>query len=219
VVPLIIVGKNSRLYALAKPLLSEHVRGEYSHREEIDPQHIKGATLVVFSLGPTLAANTALFRRLELLHPEHLVYVSSTSALVGSSRLSLRYPRLKYLCEQSCIHRFNAAIVRVGLLPDQVPGRLIGRTLVSNVTGVANAITDAAWPASKKGGTITNAFSVSEFPPTTLADRVLLCAYGLLYSIFGGFPLVLRPLDVILRRIGFRNYGYTFAAAKKHGAL
>jgi hypothetical protein len=167
----------------------------------------------VFSYAPTAAGNEAMMTALERARVRELIYVSSAAAAVAAHTDCYAYPRLKRSAERSALQRPNARVLTLGLVystPSELPS---GPHIATAFDDLADFMLAPCWPHGNGRRML-----LIERVETPFRDRFeLVCwkAYGGLMTLCGmQRPCLLRPLDLVLRFMGMRWYGYVFLSNK-----
>lgn len=162
----------------------------------------------VLSYSRRAAENAALIAQLSRAGVGQIVYLSSSSVIVGQRTRCYEYPRVKQLAELAVLALPNGRVLTVGLVYGQ-PGELPhGSNVATSLDEFAAFIRSPTWPNAQ--GRAKHLFRTVTLPFSGALERAAHQAYGVLMSASGSFPCLLRPLDVLLRALGVRWYGYVF---------
>ena len=152
--------------------------------------------------------NAALIARINKAGVAQIVYLSSSSVIVGERTRCYEYPRVKQLAQQEVMALSNGKVLTVGLVYGKTDELPRGPNVATSLDDLAAFIRAPDWPDDVGRGkylfrTVTRPFS-------SVLERVAYQTYGALMSVSGSFPCALRPLDVLLRAAGARWYGYVY---------
>jgi hypothetical protein len=162
----------------------------------------------VLSYSRQVAENAALIARLKEAGVEQIVYLSSSSVIVGQRTRCYEYPRVKQLAERAVLALPHGKVLTVGLVyshPDELPR---GPNVATSLDEMAAFMRSPSWPDAH--GRAKHLFRAVNRPFSGVLERVAHRTYGLLMSACGSFPCALRPVDVLLRAVGARWYGYVY---------
>lgn len=206
---IVIVGRNSVLWSrIADRLLA--LRPDtlaVGHGDIAGLRLGPGDRLWIFSYAPDAEANRALFDRIAALGAGHHVYLSSATANIADRIRCYRYPAVKAQGESDAANRLNAATVRIGLIhddPDELPGGASAATRLDDLV----ALMAAGAPRPDEEGEAIHLYRLIERPFSGAVERTAFNLYGALLRLAGTRPCLLRPLDLVLRTLGWRWYGY-----------
>lgn len=202
----VIIGRNSAVWRAlsADPRLA--------HCVAIGHAEVSGFTFAptdrvwILSYSRQMSDNQMLFDTLRASAATDFVYVSTATANVGAKTDCYAYPRIKLACEKAAQRQLDARIVSIGVVyqtEDTLPG---GVTMATSLHRLATEIAAPTLPA----GSPINLFAPVERPFSGTAEQVAFRVYGVLQRAASRWPCLLRPLDVVLRAIGWRWYGYLY---------
>ena len=160
----------------------------------------------VLSYSRLPAENAALLHALRDACVGEVVYVSSSSVIVGSRTACYEYPRVKRQAELDALALPNARVLTIGLMyeaPEELPG---GPVVAASYEELAAFVAAPGWP--DEGGRRKHLFRVVHRPFGHAVERQAHAAYGQLLQWSGRYPCLLRPVDLVLRACGVRWYGY-----------
>jgi hypothetical protein len=152
--------------------------------------------------------NAALIARLRKAAVAQIVYLSSSSVIVGQRTRCYEYPRVKHLAQQEVLALANGKVLTVGLVYDQSEELPRGANVATSLDELAAFIQAPDWPL--QAGRAKHLFRTVTRPFSGALERTAYLSYGALMSLSGSFPCALRPLDVLLRAAGARWYGYVY---------
>lgn len=152
------------------------------------------------------AENAALLDVLRKAGVGEVVYVSSSSVIVSRRTACYEYPRVKLRAELDALGLPNARVLTIGLMYDE-PGELPGGAdVATSYAELAAFVAAPEWPDD--AGRRKRLFRIVRQPFAHAAERWAYRVYGQLLRWSGRFPCLLRPLDLLLRALGARWYGY-----------
>jgi hypothetical protein len=162
----------------------------------------------VLSYSRRVEENAALIARLNEADVAQIVYLSSSSVIVGQRTRCYEYPRVKQLAEQTVLALQQGKVLTVGLVYAQTDELPRGPNVATSLDEIAAFIREPNWPDGQ--GRAKLLFRVVSLPFSSALERVAFQAYGALIGVSGGFPCLMRPIDVLLRALGARWYGYVY---------
>lgn len=152
--------------------------------------------------------NLALLQRLGRAGVQEIVYVSSSSTIVSRLTQCYEYPRVKLQAESAALALPNARVLTIGLMHDDPAELPSGANIATGYAELAAFMRSPTWPGPD--GRRRQLFGVVRRPPRHGLERGLMRAYGAAMAAAGSRPCLLRPIDLLLRALGMRWYGYTF---------
>jgi hypothetical protein len=162
----------------------------------------------VLSYSRRVEENAALIARLNDAGVEQIVYLSSSSVIVGELTRCYEYPRVKQLAEQAVLALPHGKVLTVGLVYSHADELPRGPNVATSLDELAAFMRSPNWPDDQ--GRAKHLFRTVSRPFSGVLERVAFQTYGLLMSASGSFPCALRPFDVLLRALGARWYGYVY---------
>ena len=202
-----IIGRNAKIWTrlTTYPALRNAIA--LGHKDVASFEGVAGDVVWILSYAREPAQNTALFRMLKkrLSADTRVLYVSTATANVAHFTGCYTYPRVKQLAEEDAEKILGATIVRIGLVHDvseELPG---GHSAVTSVTQLAEAI---AGPPPQEA--LLRLYKMHSKPFGSHLESNAYRVYGALQRLVGRYPCMLRPLDVLLRTLGWRWYGYLY---------
>jgi hypothetical protein len=160
----------------------------------------------LFSYSRIPQENSQIFSVLEAAQVREVVYVSTATTIVNRLTSCYQYPRVKQAAEREARRRLNARILSLGLVvanPGQLPP---GRNATTLQSAIEEFMLNPRWP--QDGGTRMNLFELLDIPFAGGWEAGLYRAYDRLQWTLRRWPCSLRPLDLVLRALGIRWYGY-----------
>lgn len=162
----------------------------------------------VLSYSRVPAENAAMLAHLHAAGVAEIVYISSASTIVSQRTRCYEYPRVKQQAEDGALSLPNAKVLTIGLMHEdtaELPG---GTNVATRYDDLAAFMLEPDWPDD--GGRRKRLFRIEQRPFSSALERLLARAYGTALDACGAHPCLLRPLDLLLRLLGMRWYGYTF---------
>lgn len=206
----IVLGSGSKVWKslAAQPALAGWAAAAIGHAEVNAFKFSAGDRVWIFSYSRREGENLALLARLQAAGVRELVYVSSASTIVDSITACYDYPRVKLAAERSTLALPQGRVLTLGLVythPSELPA---GANIATSVAALAEFMTARSWPAS--AARTRQLFDVVDRPFAGALERRLFDVYGVLLTLSGRHACLLRPLDLVLRSLGMRWYGYTY---------
>jgi hypothetical protein len=152
--------------------------------------------------------NTALLERLRAAGLDDVIYVSSSSTVIGRATACYRYPRVKQLAEADARRLLGARILTIGLVYDDPEDLPAGNNIATACSELADFMLEPSWPDEE--GRRKYLFRVVRRPFRSSVERALYRLYGRLMTAARSRPCLLRPIDVVLRALRMRWYGYVY---------
>lgn len=206
----IVLGRSSAVWQrLAhEPALSVWATAAIGHAD-LDRFAFTPADRVwVLSYSRLPAENLALLQRLDSAGVREIVYVSSASTIVSRVTRCYEYPRVKQQAEEAAMALPNARVLTIGLMHDDPAELPSGNNIATRYEALAAFMLAPEWPDAN--GRRKRLFGVVHRPYRHGVEQGLARAYGAALAAAGGHPCLLRPVDLLLRVLGMRWYGYTF---------
>lgn len=206
----IFVGRNSKVWQGLAPRLaaSQFDCVAIGHRD-LSAFAFKALDRVwVLSYSRLAEENAALIARVNEAGVAQVVYLSSSSVIVGRRTRCYEYPRVKHLAEQAVLALPHGKVLTVGLVYDHSDELPHGPNVATSLDELAAFVCAPHWPDAE--GRAKHLFRAVNQPFSGAMERWAYQAYGVLLSVCGSFPCALRPLDVVLRAAGARWYGYVY---------
>lgn len=206
----IILGRHSTVWKALQghPLLAQKSHIVIGHRELPSLVIEPGDRVWVLSYSREPAQNSALLAQLRAAPAREVVYVSSSSTIVCGMTNCYDYPRVKHLAELEAQALPNGRVLTLGQVYEQairLPG---GLSMATSIDQLAAFIVRPEWPDGDGRG--TNLFNVVNRPFGSAWEARAYRAYGWMQKHTGHWPCLLRPVDIVLRALGWRWYGYVF---------
>lgn len=206
----VVIGSHSKVWHGLHPRLS-HAGCKFEaigHRDVERFAFTPEDRVWVLSYSRLAQQNAELLQRLGRAGVGEIVYVSSSSTIVRQLTTCYEYPYVKHQAELDALAWPNARVLTIGLMyeqPAELPG---GANVATSFDELAAFICAPSWPDD--AGRRKRLFAVVQRPFANALDRQLYRVYGVLLRWVGRYPCILRPLDLLLRAIGARWYGYVY---------
>lgn len=202
----IIVGRNSKVWRdlSADPRLSGCIA--IGHADVSTFEFTAGDRVWILSYSRDMNDNIALFDLLAASQAKEFVYVSTATANVAALTQCFGYPRVKHACEKAAQAKLEAHVVAIGVVYDRAEALPGGTTMASSLDSIATAISAARCAPGHR----TNLFEPVARPFKSPIEKIAYRTYGALQQAAWRWPCLLRPVDVILRALGWRWYGYLY---------
>jgi hypothetical protein len=209
----IIVGRNSTVWNRLKtdPRLSGNNILAISHSELSAFGFEPSDRVWVFSYSRNADENLALLSKLKNAGIELLVYLSSSSVRVMTQTDCYEYPRVKQSAELAALAIPNARVLTLGLVygdESELPG---GTNVCTSLSDIVSFMNNPVWPAQEK---TVRLFKIVSRPFGGILEESSYKLYGWALNRLGAYPCFLRPIDLLLRTLGVRWYGYTYLSTR-----
>lgn len=203
---LVIVGRNSAIWRRLQHKLTGQATLALSHAELVNARLEPNDQVWILSYSRVAAENRALFEALKATRASAYHYISTATANVAAVTRCYSYPIAKADAESAAQRILGAQIVRIGVVYDDERELPAGRNAATSLDEIAAAMSSTF----ASGGARRDLFRLVARPFRSAFERRAYRVYGHLLAKAGGFPCLLRPLDVILGRLGMRWYGYLY---------
>lgn len=209
---LIILGKNSKVWALLKKSnnLAELPIFAIGHDDIGDFEFFPLDQIWVLSYSRVPSENYFLLKKLSNINNISVFYVSSASTNVNSITQCYNYPKIKHQAQEDAVSLCNARVITIGLFYEAVTELPSGLTAATSVQQLALAMRNIDNHSAQS----VNLFRMVDRPFSTYFEKILYVLYGQLVKRCGRFPCLLRPIDLVLRLVGMRWYGYLYLSNK-----
>ncbi len=206
----VVLGMNAKVWrAVAdEPRVAQRFSARLGHSELASFAFTPQDRVWVFAYSRVPAHNSAMIRHLAHAGVAEVVYLSSSSVIVNERSACYEYPRVKHLAEQEVRALPLGRVLTLGLVygqPHELPG---GDNIATSHARLAAFMLAPHWP--EEGGTGRRLFERIRRPFKHHLDAGLFSLYGMLMQLAERRPCLLRPLDLLLRGMGVRWYGYTY---------
>lgn len=206
----VVLGRGSTVWRrlAAAPAVAARIGAAIGHAELAGFAFTPADRVWVLAYSRVPAENRAMLERLREAGVAEIVYVSSASTIVSRRTRCYEYPRVKQQAEDEALALPNARVLTIGLMHGDDAELPAGRNIATHYDELAAFLLAPDWP--DEGGRRKRLFRVVQRPFRNAAEQVLARAYGAALDATGSHPCLLRPVDLLLRILGMRWYGYTF---------
>lgn len=206
---LVVIGSNSVLWArIADRLLAASPNSlAFGHRDIGELRLTADDCVWIFSYAPDEEANRLLFERIAGLGAGRHVYLSSATANIADEVHCYRYPRVKAAGERDAARILDAVPVRIGLIHDDPAELPAGTSAATRLDDLIAAMLAPDGLPDRAGGAVP-LYRLVKRPFASSLEHAAYRFYGALLRLCGRHPCVLRPIDLLLRAVGWRWYGY-----------
>ena len=207
----IIIGRNSKIWSVIGSDKKLGATIAIGHSEVASFDFNVNDRVWIFSYSRLPSENQNMFEHLHDKGVKDIVYISSSSTNVISITNCYSYPRIKKQAADDAIRICNARVLTIGLFYENEKNLPSGRLVVTSAEELAKFMSSPTLP---QPGSTTLLFRRIEQPFLSFLERQLYKIYGSLLSFFGSMPCLLRPLDFLLRGMGYYWYGYFYLSNK-----
>jgi len=162
----------------------------------------------VLSYSRVPAENSRLLEQLRQAGARRVIYVTSSSTIVGTITSCYEYPRVKRRAELEALAMLAAKVLTIGMLYDDPAQLPCGANVATSYDELAAFVATPQWP--DEGGRRKHLIHIVHRPFGRPVERWAYVQYGRLLQWAGTRPCIMRPLDVLLRALGARWYGYVY---------
>ena len=194
-----------------EPGLSQNNLLAISHSELSSFEFEPTDQVWVFSYSRNCDENLALLSKLEHSGVERIVYVSSSSVRVMTQTDCYEYPRVKQGAELAALAIPNARVLTLGLVYGEESELPSGTNVCTSLTDMVSFFNQPVWLAQEKS---VRLFKIVTRPFGGGIEEMSYKVYGWVLQRLGRYPCFLRPVDLILRALGVRWYGYTYLSTR-----
>lgn len=205
----VVLGRSSTVWRRlsAEAPLAARVAATLGHHDLGTFEFTPADRVWVLSYSRDPRENSAMLQRLSAAGVREIVYVGSASTIVAQWTRCYEYPRVKLQAEQVALALPQARLLTIGLMHDSVDELPAGTNIATRYAELAAFMLQPDWPDG--GGRGKRLFRVEQRPFASAIERAACGIYTSLLMAAGSRPCLLRPLDLILRLLGWRWYGYT----------
>lgn len=206
----VIVGKNSAIWRTLSgdPAMARRFPTVLGHRDVEAFTFQPTDRVWVLSYSREEAANARLLQMLTDRGARDIVYFSSATTNVARRTGCYDYPRAKLHAETLARDVHGARIVTLGVLYRTIADLPAGTTIATSFDQLAHFMLDPRWTADEGGRVLL--FAPVDKPFSGAAERLAYRLYAVGMSLAGRWPCALRPVDYVLRALGYRWYGYVY---------
>jgi hypothetical protein len=206
----VVLGRSAKIWQSIKqrPGMAERFKHEIGHGQLADFSFTSQDRVWVFAYSRVPQENSAMLRRLLDAGVAEIVYVSSSSTIIASRTSCYEYPRAKKLAEDEAASLPQGRVLTLGLVVTTEAELPAGHNATTTIGEIATFMLSPQWSLGL--GRRAHLLRIVQRPFRSRAERVLYTLYGTLMRLLQRQPCLLRPLDLVLRVLGMRWYGYTF---------
>lgn len=205
----VVLGRNSKVWRSisGRPELADRFGTAIGHDDLEQFKFLSTDRVWVFSYSRFPEHNTQMLERLAAAGISEVVYVSSASTIIAGLTQCYQYPRVKQHAAMEARRRFGARVLCLGLVYEaefELPPGLNAATSIQELVDFMLAPT---WNGDRDGDTLL--FKLVDVPIPGMLERRLFTIYDAVQWRLRFWPCLLRPVDFVLRMLGYRWYGYT----------
>jgi len=202
----VVIGRNSKVWRAvsANQAVAQRFKIAISHSEVAGFAFTPADRVWVFSYSRVPAQNSGLLANLQQVR--EVVYVSTATTNVTKLTHCYQYPCVKQAAESEARQRLNARILTLGLVVKDLREAPGGRTMTTPQSMIEAFILAPQWPHD--GGNSMRLFEPIDAPYVRPWEARLHRLYDSVQWKVRRWPCVLRPVDLVLRAMGVRWYGY-----------
>lgn len=205
----IIIGGNSAIWKELSKDRAFAVRfSVLSHRDLRDFEFRVNDRVWIFSYSRLPSENDTMFNLLARRGVKDVVYISTATTNVATRTTCYEYPRVKLEAERSARTQLDARILVLGLVCCSEADLPAGVTMTTFYHDIRSFLTAPQWPEER--GAPVLLFAEIERPFSSAFEKAAFRIYSRAIAAAGQWPCLLRPVDVILRALGWHWYGYLF---------
>lgn len=203
----IIIGKNSKLWQkISKEIKNANILTKaISHKDIPFFFFPKNCTVVILSYSRSATINQKMFLKLREKNITNSIYVSSISTVVCKRYPFYDYPSIKQKAENDAIKILGSKILRIGFIyakKKEIPN---GKIVATNLKVFFNIIT------RKKSKYLNKSCLEKSCKPfLSRTEKMAYLMYGKIILSFRYAYLLIRPVDFIFAKIGWKWYGYNY---------
>lgn len=162
----------------------------------------------IFSYSRVTAENIALFEQLKERGARYVYYVSTASSNVMQITSRFTYPRAKSEAAEAAQRILGARIVLLGYVLEDLSEAPAGWAAIVTLDELLAKMRSEALSAPVANQNPIQLFTMRKTPFHSRLEALLYRAYFRVAFALGRYVFLLRPIDVILRALGYRWYGY-----------
>lgn len=206
---LVVIGRNSVLWSRIADRILARQPGSLAigHRDIGSSQLTADDCVWIFSYAPDEDENRRLLERVKALGAGRHIYLSSATANIADQTHCYRYPRVKAEGERDAARILGAVSVRIGLIHDDPTELPAGVSAATKLDDLIAAMFAPDSTLVRQVGAVP-LYRLIERPFAGAFEQAVYRTYGVLLRLCGRCPCLLRPIDLLLRSIGWRWYGY-----------
>lgn len=206
----VIVGRNSTVWRrLARRSdIAARFYTALSHSDLDGMRFLPSDRVWILSYSRKVEENAALIDKLGRAGVTEYVYISSATTNVVSQTRCYHYPTVKLLAEKLARIKLGARILTIGVMFDRLSELPAGATIATSYDDLAGFMLAPQWPDSAEQP--IRLFRCYHRPFAGKLEKIAFVLYGRAMSMLHRWPCALRPLDFILRAMGYKWYGYLY---------
>lgn len=203
----VIVGRHSKVWvaAIQNAAIAARFKTAIGHSEIAAFRFEPNDRVWIFSYSRRAHENSRLFDALAKARVAEVVYVSSASTVVTEFTRCYEYPSVKRQAEMEAVQRLGAKVLQLGLVYKVLDELPAGENAATHQSDLESFMLAPEWSVGNQPvrlfGPVTRPF------PSGL-EAALYRVYGSIQWSIRRWPCLLRPVDLVLRTLGFRWYGY-----------
>jgi hypothetical protein len=205
---IIFVGKNSRVWQrlVQDPTWVDGIGPVLGHADVAGFDFQQDDSIWIFSYSRRHEENIALFKQLKERGAQQVFYVSTASSNVMQITPRFTYPRAKSEAAKAAQQILGARTVLLGYVVDNLKNAPSGWAAIVTLEELSAAMRGYGRPFAPEGP--IRLFTMRETPFRSRVESIIYYSYFILACALGRYVFVLRPVDIILRALGYRWYGY-----------
>lgn len=206
----VVLGSGSKVWtALSRRAeMAQRFRHAIGHRDLKTFEFRTTDRVWVLSYSRLADENRAILQHLQSAGVNQVIYVSSSSTIVGRTTRCYEYPRIKQIAEMHALELSQSKVLTIGLMYEDEQELPAGDNIATSYQELATFMLAPDWPDD--GGRRNRLFRVISRPFNGSIEPALHWVYGRLMLFAGRRPCLLRPFDLVLRALQFRWYGYVY---------
>lgn len=210
----IVIGRNSKVWqALTRdPQVSRKIGPAIGHQQMAGFEFRPSDRVWVFSYSRDERENAALLQALHAAGVSALVYVSSSSTRVVTETNCYEYPRVKHRAELQALAHPAGKVLTIGLVYDTLDELPAGENIATSLSELAEFMQAPHWPDGR--GQRKYLFRSVPRPFVSGLEQASYRAYGTVIFALRRYPCLLRPIDLLLRALNVRWYGYVYLSTR-----
>lgn len=206
----VVLGHSARIWQdIAKePGIAEAFQHTLGHADLARFRFTPDDRVWVLAYARSVQDNERMLRRLQDAGVREVVYITSSSTIIGDTTDCYEYPRVKRQAETVALSLPQGRVLVLGLVVAHESELPAGRNAATLIADIARFMLSPQWPAGPERRKVL--LRLVERPFASQGERFAHTLYGRLLLACGRHPCLLRPLDLVLRALGVRWYGYTY---------
>jgi len=206
----VVLGHSAKIWQqiARQPGVAHRFQHGISHRQLQSFTLTPADRVWVFAYSRLPRENSAMLAHLQAAGVAEIVYISSSSTIIGSLTTCYEYPRAKKLAEDEVESMPNGKVLTLGLVVENESELPAGANAAVTIAEIARFMLTPQWPEAQ--GRRAHLLRIVRRPFRHGLEQALYVAYGWLMRRLSRKPCLLRPLDLALRTMNMRWYGYTY---------